>query len=266
MAESPLISVLMTAYNSGKYIADAIESVLASTLTDFELIIVDDCSKDNTVEIAKSYEQKDGRVKVFINEKNLGDYPNRNQAASYAKGKYIKYLDSDDVLYPHGLDVMARAMEQFPEAGFGLCSIPDQYVPYPVVISPKNIYLENFGRYGHFGRAPGSSIIKLDAFNKVGGFSGERMIGDSDLWFKMAMYYPMVKISTFIYWDRQHEGQERQSQYAKQEYPRLQKMIFDRYMFHQDCPLPEDEKSRIIKNRNTPRLRSVIYKFLKKYI
>ena len=66
--DSPLVSVLMTAYNREKYIAEAIESVLASTYTNFELIIVDDCSTDKTVEIAKSYEVKDNRIKVYIND------------------------------------------------------------------------------------------------------------------------------------------------------------------------------------------------------
>lgn len=89
----PLVSILMTAYNREKYIAEAIESVLASTYTNFELIIVDDCSADRTLEIAKSYEEKDKRIKIYINEKNLGDYPNRNKAASLAKGVYLKYLE-----------------------------------------------------------------------------------------------------------------------------------------------------------------------------
>src|SRR5690349_18425307 len=114
--ESPLVSVLMTSYNREKYIAEAIESVLASSYKNFELIIVDDCSRDKTVAIAKEYAAKDGRVKVFVNEKNLGDYPNRNQAASYAKGKYIKFLDADDLIYHYGLDVMVNYMERFPQA------------------------------------------------------------------------------------------------------------------------------------------------------
>ncbi|HEV2714429.1 MAG TPA: glycosyltransferase family A protein, partial [Terriglobales bacterium] len=96
---TPLVSVLMTAYNREKYIAEAIESVLASNFKDFELIIVDDCSKDRTAEIARRY-TSDSRVQVHVNEKNLGDYPNRNRAASLARGKYLKYLDSDDVIYP----------------------------------------------------------------------------------------------------------------------------------------------------------------------
>src|SRR5664279_4015758 len=97
--EQPLVSVLMTAYNREKYIAEAIESVLSSTYTNFELIIVDDGSKDNTVNIARRYELQDSRIKVYINTTNLGDYPNRNHAAGFAIGKYIKYIDADDAIY-----------------------------------------------------------------------------------------------------------------------------------------------------------------------
>jgi glycosyltransferase involved in cell wall biosynthesis len=70
---TPLVSVLMTSYNREKYIGEAIESVLESTYNNFELIIVDDCSTDNTVKIAKSFAEKDARVKVFCNDKNPGD-------------------------------------------------------------------------------------------------------------------------------------------------------------------------------------------------
>ena len=81
----PLVSVLITSYNREKYIGDAIQSVLDSTYKNFELIIVDDMSTDNSVGIAKSFEKKDNRIKVYINEANLGDYPNRNKAASLLK-------------------------------------------------------------------------------------------------------------------------------------------------------------------------------------
>ena len=126
-----LVSVLTTSYNRADFIGEAIESVLASTFTDFEYIIVDDCSTDNTFEIAKSYAEKDTRIRVFQNEQNLGDYPNRNKAASYATGKYIKYLDSDDVMYAHCLEVMVSAMEKFPEAGLGMSSHSEEGEPYP---------------------------------------------------------------------------------------------------------------------------------------
>ena len=69
MTDSPVVSVLMTSYNRQDFIAEAIESVLNSTLKNFELIIVDDCSTDKTVDIAKSYEASDNRVKVYVNGK-----------------------------------------------------------------------------------------------------------------------------------------------------------------------------------------------------
>ena len=86
---SPAISVLMTTYNREKYVGEAIESVLNSTFKNFELVIVDDRSKDQTVEIVRNWQAKDDRVKRYINEQNLGDYPNRNQAAAHATGKYL---------------------------------------------------------------------------------------------------------------------------------------------------------------------------------
>jgi glycosyltransferase involved in cell wall biosynthesis len=141
-----MVSVLMTAYNREKYIAEAIESVLASSFKDFELIIVDDCSKDHTVEIARRY-TSDPRVQVHVNEKNLGDYPNRNRAASFARGKYLKYLDSDDVIYPHGLEVMVSSMERFPEAVLGLIRSPRNDAPDPAQLSPKEAYVERFANW-----------------------------------------------------------------------------------------------------------------------
>ncbi len=88
MTEQPLVSVLMTPYNREQYLPEAIESVLDSCYKNFELIIVDDNSNDGTLNIAKAYETKDKRIKVYVNENHLGDYANRNQAASYAGGKY----------------------------------------------------------------------------------------------------------------------------------------------------------------------------------
>src|SRR5215469_1088660 len=141
MHDAPTVSVLMTSYNRSSYIGFAIESVLASTLGDFELVVVDDCSTDGTQDIVRGYAERDRRVRFYQNKSNLGDYPNRNRAASLARGKWLKYVDSDDYIYPHGLDVLVSTMERFPEAGYGLCSFPalrDQ--PYPLCFSPREAY------------------------------------------------------------------------------------------------------------------------------
>lgn len=205
----PIVSVLMTAYNREKYIAQAIESVLASTLKDFELIIVDDGSKDNTIPISRKYESEDKRVKVFVNEKNLGDYPNRNQAASYAKGKYLKYVDADDCIYPWGLELLVTMMEQFPEAGWGLCSLDqNKEKPYPFILSPEEAYLYHYKGPGLFHKAPLSSIIKRETFEVIGGFNPIRMAGDFDMWHRLAQQFPVVLMPHGIVWYREHGEQE----------------------------------------------------------
>jgi len=255
------VSVLMTAYNRQLYIAEAIESVLASTYKNFELIIVDDGSTDNTVAIAKSYEAKDERIKVFINEKNLGDYPNRNKAASYAKGKYIKYLDSDDIMYPHCLQVMVSAMEKFPEAGYGLSASGYEEAPMPLIKDCKQTYLEHFSNKNHFDRAPGSAIICKDAFDAVGGFSGKRMIGDYELWLKLSCKYPLVTFQRDLVWDRMHEAQERQSDYAKR-YGKLRKEILNAALENAACPLNEMEIEQIKKQQRNKVLKNHIKKFI----
>ncbi len=100
---NPLVSVLMTAYNREQYVGEEIESVLSSTYRDFELIVADDCSTDSTVDIVRQYARSDDRITLIVSETNLGDYPNRNRVASHAKGEYLKYVDSDHVIYPQGM-------------------------------------------------------------------------------------------------------------------------------------------------------------------
>ncbi|MBS1596769.1 MAG: glycosyltransferase family 2 protein [Bacteroidetes bacterium] len=247
MNADPLVSILMTVYNREKYIEQAIESVLTSTYSNFELIIVDDCSKDRSFEIATQYARKDQRITVYRNEKNIGDYPNRNKAAGYAKGKYLKYVDADDMLYYYGLEVMVKFTELFPEAGFGLGCYPDEARPFPALISPREIYLESFGKVNHFDRAPGSGLIKREVFNAIGGFSGKRMIGDYEFWFKISRYYSMVKLPLDLYWNRIHEGQESQTDYARKNYDKLKKPIMEESLNHPDCPLSKQEIVKVKK-------------------
>ena len=116
MSAAPLVSVVMTAYNRERYVGAAIESVLAQTFADFELIVVDDGSVDRTVEVARQYED-DPRLRIVLNERNLGDYPNRNRAAALARGRFLKYHDSDDVMYPHCLSTMVGPLDAERRAG-----------------------------------------------------------------------------------------------------------------------------------------------------
>jgi glycosyltransferase involved in cell wall biosynthesis len=223
--------------------------VLSSSYQNYELVIVDDCSNDQTLAIARKYERKDSRVKVFFNDRNLGDYPNRNQAASFARGKYIKYLDSDDIMYAHCLEVMVSSMEKFPEAGFGLSSKGDNQRPYPVCLTPAETYREHFLGYGHFDRAPGSSIIKLEAFRNVGCFSNQRHVGDTDMWYKLSLSYNMVKFPPDLYWARTHIGQEANIESQNEEFKKVRKDLQIHYLNHENCPLKKDEIVRFMKQK-----------------
>jgi len=241
----------MTCYNREQYIASAIESVLASTYTNLELIICDDCSKDRTIDIAQGYKKADSRVKIFANTANLGDYKNRNKAASFATGKYLKYLDSDDIMYAHCLYVMVSAMEKFPQAGFGLSAKSDAEQPYPVVLSPREIYLEHYNGYGHFDRAPGSAIIRKDVFNSAGGFSGKRYIGDNELWLKLAQKQYMVKFPSNLYWSRQHNNSEKVFE-QKDNISKVRQELFDSFLNSADSPIRKSEiENSVIKKFKT---------------
>lgn len=257
----PIVSVLMTSYNRERYIAQAIESVLASGFKEFELIIVDDRSKDKTVEIAQSYAEKDNRVKVFVNEINLGDYPNRNKAASYARGKYLKYVDADDYIYPWGLQLLVDMMEQFPEAGWGLCSL-EQYVaqPFPFVLSPVEAYTYHYQGPGLFHKAPLSSIIRKDIFNQVGGFSGIRMAGDFEMWHRLAQKFPVLLMPHGIVWYREHGEQEMQS-YAK--YLGVYEGIKVNYLKSNDCPLDANTRNMLLKNYKKAVQKQMIKNFIR---
>ena len=262
MTEKPLVSVLMTVYNREKFIAEAIKSVLVSTYTNFELIIVDDKSNDNSVAIAKEFEQQDNRIRFYINEKNLGDYPNRNKAASYAKGKYLKYVDADDLIYPYGLEQLVFYMEQFPEAGYGLCSF-ERVIEnkYPFQLEPKEAYKSHYFKMSLFHRAPLSSIIKKSAFEKVNGFSGKQHVGDFEIWHLLSKEYPVVLMPRGIVWYRVHDDQQMTANRTDPFVPFKYLLLAESIIKNKDTPLDSVEKEVILNELERKKARSVISAF-----
>lgn len=107
-----LVSIIMPTYNCAKYIGEAINSVLSQTYKNWELIIVDDCSIDNTEEVVKKYLEKDNRIKYFKLSVNSGPAVARNVALEKASGKYIAFLDSDDLWMEEKLEKQISFMKQ----------------------------------------------------------------------------------------------------------------------------------------------------------
>jgi glycosyltransferase involved in cell wall biosynthesis len=239
LSEQPKVSVLTTVYNREKFLPLAIESVLNSTYENFELIVVDDCSSDHSLEIARDYEKRDSRVRVHQNEQNMGDYPNRNIAASYAQGSLLKYLDSDDSIARHGLEIMVDCMRFHPDASFGLC---EQALsgPHPQRYTPAESYRINFFESDLFGRAPGSSIVKTDVFLEAGGFSGKRQVGDHELWLRLARKHDLVTMPRDLTWARVH-GQQEQKYDDEAQKADLHFQVQKESLLHPDCPLSREE-------------------------
>lgn len=99
-----MVSIIMPAYNSAGTIRDSIESIQAQTVTDWELIVIDDASKDDTADILRELASGDGRIRFFQNEKNSGASYTRNRAIALAEGEWIAFLDSDDLWKPEKLE------------------------------------------------------------------------------------------------------------------------------------------------------------------
>lgn len=248
MEQKVLVSVLLTSYNRKGFVATAIESVLASTYSNFEFIICDDASTDGTYEIEQQYAAQDKRIKLFRNEVNLGDFPNRDKAASYASGIYLKYVDSDDIIHPDGLKIMVEAMMQFPEAVIGLSQIEtdlNKEKTYPVLISPERAYQEHFYGFGTLRYGPTGAILKKIVLTEMGGFGTNRFVGDTELWLKIVSKYPLVKIQPdLVDWIR-HSGQEFDFGMRNDIYIQKAYQVYMAAMLSPDCPLNEYDIKKI---------------------
>lgn len=116
MSEAPLVSVCVPTYNYGRFLTDCIESVLEQGLSDWELVIVDDRSTDETREIAQSYAKRDTRIRYVLNERRLGMNANIKRATELGAGKYLKPLCADDWLCPSYLERLVDLLERHPNA------------------------------------------------------------------------------------------------------------------------------------------------------
>lgn len=176
--EKPLISVCIPAYNNADYISDTIQCILDQTLTDLELIICDDHSKDNTVDVIKSFD--DPRIRLVINEKNLGMSGNWNNCLKHCRGKYFKLICADDMLALDALEKEVNALENHPTALMAESDtqfinmegvVKGNYKRYPAsgIVDGKKIAKAGLFFKNYFG-APLNNTIRTSVLEKVPGF------------------------------------------------------------------------------------------------
>ena len=194
----------MPSYNTAKYISESIDSVLAQTHTNWELIIVDDCSTDNTDEIVKGY-LHDERIRYLKNETNSGAAISRNCALREAKGKWITFLDSDDLWHPQKLEKQIAFMVEndykFTYTDYKI-QLNGNWLPY-VYTGPKKVTRRNMKDYCYF-----STITVMYDHEHVGLVQIEpiRKNNDYAMWLKIIEKAPCYRLNECLSYYIKHEG------------------------------------------------------------
>lgn len=163
---TPFISIIMPVYNVEKYIEKSVESVLSQTFTDFELVLVDDCSPDNSGKICDDFAKRDSRVRVIHLEKNGGVSNARNTAMQEIQGRYLCFLDSDDYFDENMLEVLAESVSENP-AQVVIFGLVEEYydtedsLTKTKTVSYKNMIIRN-------KQALRAELLKLEVLDLYG--------------------------------------------------------------------------------------------------
>ena len=237
----------MTAYNREQFIAEAIESVLNNSYRNIELIVVDDGSTDKTTDMAKGYEQSDSRVKVYINQKNLGDYPNRNKAATYATGEFMMYVDSDDKLNADTINKIFSSVSDITTLNFAMYW---SHSNETFSLNSNEALTKHFFEKQFLYMGPGGTFIRRSFFNSIGSYP-EKYGPANDMYFNLkACCFSSIHLFPFefIYY-RIHAGQEINNTYS---------YLYNNYKYMRDAlnelPIPfEKEKIKWFIKKNKRR-------------
>lgn len=189
----PLISVCIPVFNGENYIRYSIDSVLGQTEMDFELLVVDNCSTDHTLEIVASY--KDARIKVFKSTANQGSIRNFNRCIELSRGKYFVLLPHDDILMPAMLETFSRPLALDPKIGLAYSSyyIIDEnggVIGFRMVAAEDKIMNGNeaIREFILHGNPVQCAMVRRELFSYLGSYDRELLIcSDIDLWCRIAL-------------------------------------------------------------------------------
>ncbi len=194
--KNPLVSVIIPTYNRGWIIKEAIDSVLAQDYRDFELIVVDDGSTDNTPEVLDAYR---GTIKVFRQE-NKGVSAARNRGIAEASGRFIAFLDSDDLWLPQKLSRQVEFFNTTPDAL--ICQTEEVWIRSGVRVNPKKRHQKPSGMIFEPSLAlclvsPSAVMIRRSLLEIVGNFDETLpACEDYDLWLRISCRFPVYRIDT----------------------------------------------------------------------
>ncbi|GAB4132182.1 MAG: glycosyltransferase [Bacteroidia bacterium] len=203
----PSISVIIPAYNAASYLKETVESVLHQTFADFEIIIIDDGSRDNTAEVAQSIH--DPRVKYFYSE-NKGVASARNKGAQLANGKYLAFLDADDLFYSDNLIKKHHFLEAHPDTDlvFSDCDIINEFSAKTgeTIIGNDHDLLNNLLLWKHTViPGPSSILVTRKAYEAVKGFDSDfSTAADQDFFFRIGAQFKCIRIPEILTAYRKH--------------------------------------------------------------
>ncbi len=201
MGTAPKISVILGTYRGAHFLERSVRSVLRQSVKDFELIIINDASPDDTRGVVKSI--RDERIVYLENASNAGVCKVRNLGLRHARGEFIAYCDHDDLYYPRHLEELARALERHPDAGLVFARYLLRCRLGPVAIQPDIPFsLQNLSTGDIIG-PPLNVMHRKSCIKKVGGWDESRSINaysceDLDLWQRIAEHYPIYPISPVL--------------------------------------------------------------------
>ncbi len=203
------VSVVMSVYNGEKYLREAVESILNQTFSDFEFLIVDDCSIDGTPRILNDYQQKDKRIKVIKNDRNMGLTRSLNKAIKQSSGNYIARMDADDIAIKERLEKQVNFMERNPDVvllGTAYYEI-DKYGRelsrkfFPTTDRDIRKILMKYNPFCH-----ASVVMRHSAFDKAGLYDESILkTQDYDLWFRLASVGKVANLSEILM-KRRYDG------------------------------------------------------------
>lgn len=205
---TPLVSILMPVYNTAPYLREAMDSMLAQTFTDFELIVLNDCSPDNADEILDTYD--DPRIVRYKGEKNVGLSNVLNVGIEMAQGNYIARMDSDDVSLPNRLQVQMDFLESHPEIDLCSCGMQLFGARDEVWIREQNPEKVKITALFFSPILHASSVWRKECFEQKGLRFRQKMVPaeDYDLWTRALLKgLKLVNLPDVLYRYRIHDAQ-----------------------------------------------------------